>query len=315
MVAFLVLTLIAALIPTYFLIVDHPETTGPAILISGFNLPGPKGRASSPTPLTLRFDYSYMRDGPKIHITGGNGATVKLYLSQVIACRSAQSAAVAPLAAASPAPQLLTDAGAHLGEFMFALTYLDPGRNIRLIRVKDASHPSGRIELADLDARGNVTRLTYLSAMTLEAGQLPIDCSLQPSASPDRSSFESRVLNFVQAWPKGTDLDDPAAENNPAVYHLADLGVENVRMDDVFSTVSIAKASPTQAAVQLRGQGIIGGGVQKDYVGPVAVTRWEWVERKMNHWHELAMMIAAGIFAIALTCLLEAGRPLMEASR
>ena len=315
MVAFLVLTLIAALIPTYFLIVDHPETTGPAILISGFNLPGPKSRAASPTPLTLRFDYSYMRNGPRIHITGGNGATIKLYLSQVIACSSAQNPAVA-VSSASARPTLqLVDAGAQLREFMFALTYLDPGQNMRLTSIKDASHPHGRTELEDLDEHGNVTGRIYLSALTLEAGQLPVDCSLQPSAIPGHSSFESRVLNFVQAWPKGTDPDDPGAENNPAVYHLADLGVENVRMDDVFSTVSIAKASPTQAAVQLRGQGIIGGGVQKDYVGPVAVTRWEWVERKMNHWHELAMMIAAGIFAIALTCLLEAGRPLMEAPR
>src|SRR5262249_16057224 len=162
-------------------------------------------------------------------------------------------------------------------EFMFALSYLDPGQGMRLIEVKDKAHPKGRTELAYVDSNGNITRTTHLSSLTLEPGQLPVDCSLEPAPNPDPTSFDSPVLNFVQAWPKGADPDDPGAQNNPVVFHLADLGVENVRMDDVFSTVSIAKQSPTQEALHLRGQGIIGGGVQKDYVGPVAVTRWEWV--------------------------------------
>jgi hypothetical protein len=115
----------------------------------------------------------------------------------------------------------------------------------------------------------------------------------------------------VQAFPGPRTPDYPGrlGQISPIIFRLAQVGIENVRIDDNFATVSVEMYAPqTMTSSDIWQPGEAG----RSFIQSAVTTKWEWVDRLFNHIHEFLIVFAAALLALALSCFFEGWRSWLD---
>jgi hypothetical protein len=299
------LVLISVGIPAGLWLMDMPDRQPPIVLISAFQIVA-KNAQLPKVKWPIQVDYTYRArnwgpnsraDEPGITISHGNGAPFTLLISDAVECRpvprfvagpedTRQSAPAAstpiatPTAAPSPSPLPFKDATkrGYLREFALGVHYFH-------------QH----------------VRAFHLRSYTINADDLPVKCTLDKG--PAWTSLESRTISFVQAFPLPNTPDYGLGQISPINFRLAQVGIENVRIDDNFATVSVKMYAPQATLSAYTSQP---GEAALSFNQSAVTTKWEWVDRLYNHVHEFLLVLAAALLALALSCFFEVWRTWLD---